>query len=35
MTDPALIPNMAPEAKAAMLQFGTDLRKRIGYNEIR
>ncbi|MEO0008079.1 MAG: hypothetical protein RJA20_2275 [Bacteroidota bacterium] len=33
--DPALIPNMAPEAKAAMLQFGTDLRKRIGYNEIR
>ena len=33
--DPALIPDMAPAAKAAMLQFAADLRKRIGYNEIR
>jgi len=33
--DPALIPDMEPAAKAAMLQFATDLRKRISYNEIR
>ncbi|MFM7400007.1 MAG: CapA family protein [Bacteroidota bacterium] len=33
--DPALISDMAPAAKAAMLQFAADLRKRIGYNEIR
>ena len=33
--DPSLIPEMAPEARVAMLQFAADLRKRIGYNEIR
>ncbi len=33
--DPAMIPDMAPAAKTAMLQFAADLRKRIGYNEIR
>ena len=33
--DPELIPDMAPAARTAMLQFAADLRKRIGYNEIR
>lgn len=33
--DPAMIPDMAPAARTAMLQFAADLRKRIGYHEIR
>lgn len=33
--DPELVPDMAPAARTAMLQFAADLRKRIGYNEIR
>lgn len=33
--DPELVPDMAPGARTAMLQFAADLRKRIGYNEIR
>lgn len=33
--DPALIPDMSPAAKTAMLQFAANLRKRIDYHEIR